>query len=80
MRPRTQVEETRGERFLRTWWPLLVQAVRDIVCLTVGVWLLLFTDKVDATRAVIGALLLTLSAAGAAKAIVGAVVGKGDGK
>jgi len=53
------------------WWPLLVQAIRDIVCLAVGVWLLLFT-RGDSTRAIIGALLLTLSAAGAAKAVLGA--------
>ena len=79
MRPRTKAE-TPGERFLRVWWPPLIQMARDVACLTVGVWLLLFTDRVDATRAVIGALLLTLSAAGAAKAIVSAVAGKGDGK
>jgi len=62
---------SRRDQF-QAWWPLLIGAVRDVVCLSIGAYLLLFRAD-NPTLTGVGVLLLTLSAAGAGKALVRAL-------
>ena len=51
-------------------WPVVFGAFRDIMALAAGLKLLLFMPAVDMTLHIIGFLLLTLSATGAARAFL----------
>ncbi len=59
----------RNPQELAEWWQLVIGAIRDVVCLTIGGFLILFRSD-SPTLTAIGVLLLTLSAAGAGKALV----------
>ncbi len=59
------------------WWQTIVSAVRDVAALTVGVWILLFRPDASATLQGIAFLLLTASAAGAARTIAKTIQTKG---
>ena len=51
-------------------WPILFGAFRDLAALTVGVWILLFKDHASSLLTTLAFLLLTSSAAGAARAFL----------
>lgn len=60
------------------WWQVGLTAARDVAALSVGVWILLFRADATTPLLMIGFLLLTLSASGAAKAAL-ALAGKATG-
>ncbi len=68
---RAGVEDRRWtQEGIEGWWQIIVSAVRDVAGLTVGVWILLFRSDATQTLQGIGFLLLTASAAGAARTAI----------
>lgn len=80
--PPTRRRTTSGRRqpdAFDVWWPRIIGAIRDLVALAAGVWILLFKDGASPTLQLIGYACLGTALSGRVIAAVGRTVGAPNG-